>query len=189
MLAPFPTPTLRAQRPRWRLLSAQRRVLVVCAGGGVVLPFVPMVLRVIQLGLADERFYGEIAAQQSFTQRLSDQIAYADEALRSPGLPVVLAVATLVLLAVTFVRGRIDWLSVGFVAVAVAFVLFAAESGVVASRYYLPPIVSHDARARTHLGEVPAPRVRRGRRHADRDRRLPGTRRAEVGAIVGRRRA
>jgi hypothetical protein len=140
VLGPFLIPTLRAQRPRWLRLCRRRRMLLGLAGAGVLLPLVPMVVRTMQLALADVRFYGEIAAQQSFPQRLSHQLADADEALDSR-FPVMVAVATVLLLAVTLFRARVDWLSVGFVVVALTFVLFAAATGVVASRYYLPSIV------------------------------------------------
>ena len=140
LLAPFLLPILRAQRPHWARLDRGRRTGIVLTSAGVLLPFVPMVGRTLQLSLADERFYGEIAAQKSFSQRVSDQLGQAAEILHSH-FPTAIAVAAIVMLAVTLVRSRIDWLSAGFVVVALAFVLFAAEAGVVASRYYLPAIV------------------------------------------------
>jgi hypothetical protein len=50
-------------------------------------------------------------------------------------------VAAIVLLAVVGFRRGTDWLSVGLLVVAFAFLVASSETGVVASRYYLPPIV------------------------------------------------
>ena len=55
-------------------------------------------------------------------------------------LPTVVFVAAVVLLAAVTFRFGADWLSIGLLVVAVAFIVFAADVGVVDSRYYVPPI-------------------------------------------------
>ena len=99
-----------------------------------------MVARTLELSLADERIYEEVAASKSFTPRLVDQLSRPEEVLHTP-LPTAIAVGALVLLALRVCRRGVDWLSVGLMVVAAAFVGFAAEAGVVTSRYYLPAIV------------------------------------------------
>jgi hypothetical protein len=62
-----------------------------------------------------------------------------------------------VLLAATLVRRGTDWLSIGLLVVALAFLVAASETGVVASRYLLPPIVLCAlvlARSAASLGSV-----------------------------------
>ena len=140
LLAPFLLPTLREQRQRWARLDSRRRSAVGLVTAGVLLPFVPIVARTIELSLADDRVYEEVAAGKSFVERFGDQLGRAEEVLHSP-LPMILLAAAVVLLAARTFRLGADWLSTGLLVVALAFLLFAAETGVVASRYYLPPIV------------------------------------------------
>ena len=140
LLLPFLWPTLRAQRPRWLRLHRGRRSLLGAIGVGILLPFLPMAVRTIQLALAEERVYSGATAGRGLLERLNDQLAEASEFLHTPLFP-LLGTAAIVLLAVSALRRGVDWLAVGFLATAVGFVAFAAASGVVASRYYLPPLV------------------------------------------------
>jgi hypothetical protein len=140
LLAPFLWPTVRAERGRWRLASPRQRVAVGLVAAGVLLPFVPMVVRAVQLGLADERVYESAATGTSLVSRLSAQLSQADEVLAS-NLPVFVALAAIAVVAVGAYRFGVDWLSLGLLAVAFAFVAFAADTGIVTSRYYLPPFV------------------------------------------------
>ena len=139
LLIPFLLPAIRAQRARWACLSGARRVALGAVGLATLLPFVPMAARTVQLGLAESRVYEDFAAGRSPLVRLLDQIENADNALYSPVLwP--LAAGAVVLLVIAVIQRGIDWLTVGLLMTALAFVVFAAESGVVASRYYLPPL-------------------------------------------------
>ena len=139
LLAPFLWPTVRDQRERWESLGPRRRSAIGVVAAGVLLPFVPMVTRTVQLALADQRVYEEAAAAKGFAARLSDQLSQADDILHSP-LPAAILAGAFVLLAVRIFRHGADWLSIGLLTVGIAFVVFAAEVGVVAARYYLPPI-------------------------------------------------
>jgi hypothetical protein len=139
LLAPFLWPTVRAQRGRWAGLDGGRRAAVGVLVGAMLLPFVPIVARTVELAFADERVYEDAAAAKDFDARLSDQLSRAGEVLHSP-LPMILLAAAVVVLAVRTFRIGADWISTGLLVVALAFLLFAAEAGVVASRYYLPPI-------------------------------------------------
>jgi ABC-type multidrug transport system fused ATPase/permease subunit len=157
LLAPFLLPMVRAQRERWSQLRRPRRSTLGLIAAGVLLPFVPMAVRLVESAFADERFYEEAAAGKSRVQRLSEQLEQADGILHSP-VPSVLFVAAFVLLALQMIKFGVDWLSVGLLVVAVAFVVFAAETGIVASRYYLPVIVLSAlalARAVVPFGSIP----------------------------------
>ena len=138
-LAPFLWPTLRLQTERWSLLSRGRRLSLAALAPAILLPFVPMVARTVQLALADERVYEDAGASKSLVMRLSDQFSKADGMLHSH-LPTVVFVAAVVLLAAVTFRFGADWLSIGLLVVAVAFIAFAADVGVVETRYYVPPI-------------------------------------------------
>jgi hypothetical protein len=139
LLAPFLWPTLTQQRGRWALLDARRRVGLEALAAGILLPFLPMVVRTIQLALTGEPLYGDLSAGKSLSTRLSDQLSQAGGVLHTE-LPTIVVVAAVVLLSVVAFRIEIDWLSVGLLVVALGFVGFAAHAGVVASRYYIPAI-------------------------------------------------
>jgi hypothetical protein len=140
VIGPFLWPTARAQRARWAGLTPKRRWAIAAVGVGALLPFFPMLFRTIQLAMADSRVYDEIASQHSYVERIVNQLVKADESLGTPFF-LLLAVATvLATIAVVLCRGA-DWLAAGLVTSALTFVGFAAESGVVVSRYYLPAIV------------------------------------------------
>ena len=154
LLAPFLWPTLRAERQRWWGLGGGRRRLLAALGAVVLFPVGLMVVRLLELSSSDERLYGEIAAAKSFQARLWDQLTRAPEVLHTP-LPSLIVVAAVVLLAVGSRRAGPDWLAFGLLLVAFGFVAFAAETGVVTSRYYLPAIVLAAlalARASAELG-------------------------------------
>jgi hypothetical protein len=137
LLAPFLLPTFRAQTTRFACLDRGRRLAVMLVAGGVLLPFVPMLARTIQLRLAGERVYAEAAAAKSFTARLVDQLDQVGEVMHTPVTGVLLVAAFAFLAARTFRLGA-DWLSTGLVVVALGFIVLAAETGVVASRYFVP---------------------------------------------------
>jgi hypothetical protein len=156
LLAPFLWPTLREQRGRWALLDGGRRRTVGLLAAGILLPFVPMVVRTTQLALTGEPLYGDLSAGKSLSTRLSDQLSQAGGVLHTE-LPTVVFVASIVLLAAVAFRVGIDWLSVGLLVVAVGFIGFAAHAGVVASRYYIPAIALAAlvlARSAVRLGPV-----------------------------------
>lgn len=140
LLAPFLWPTLRAERPRWNRLARRPRAAIGLVAAGIVLPFVPMLVRTVELTLTGERVYEEARAGRSFVTRLSDQLGRASDLLHTPLPTIVLGAAVLLLAARAFRRGM-DWLSAGLLLVALAFLVLAAGSGVEASRYYLPPLV------------------------------------------------
>ena len=185
---PFLIPTLRARRPRWLRLCRRRRMLLGLAGAGVLLPLVPNGRPHDCSSLS--RMCGSTA--RSLRSRASrngcpissrtrmrpsvhasrDGRGRDDAAARRDAFP-----------------RPVDWLSVGFVVVALTFVLFAAATGVVASRYYLPSIVLTAialARISTQFGRCGD---RRHRCDVDPHRWLPSPRCAWVGAGVGGRRA
>ena len=51
--------------------------------GGILLPFVPMVVRTVQLAISGEELYGDLTAGTSLTTRLSNQLSQAGEVLHT----------------------------------------------------------------------------------------------------------
>ena len=139
LLAPFLVPLALRQRERWSRAGSNRRVAIGVVAAGMVAPFVPMLVRALQLRLADERVYEDTASAKGFTTRLSDQLSLAGDVLHTP-LPMIVLAAAVVALALRGVRVGIDWLATGLLVVALAFLLAAADTGVVTSRYLIPSI-------------------------------------------------
>ncbi len=140
LLAPFLWPTIAGQRPRWDTLARRRRIAVGLLAGGILLPYLPLGFRTAQLWLAGVRPYPEATAAKSFVDRFSDQLSGAGFALGSD-LPTIIAVAAFVVVASSVFGRGTDWLSIGLLVVALAFLVAAAGTGVVVSRYYFPAIV------------------------------------------------
>jgi hypothetical protein len=138
VMAPFLVPTLRRQRARWSRLRIGRKVLLCGLGAGLLLPFVPMIVRTVQLSVADSRVYEDFA-ENSLPVRFWEQFVLADEILHTR-LFAVVALAAVVVAIGQLLSTRPDWLALGLMVTGFAFVLFAAESGVEATRYYLPPL-------------------------------------------------
>jgi hypothetical protein len=139
LLAPFLWPTIRDQQARWALLDSRRRHTLQAVAAAVLLPFAPILARTAQLTLSGDRVYEGASAGKSFATRLSDQLSIADDRLHTT-VPMIVGIAAIVLLAAVLLRTGIDWLSIGLLATALGFIVFAAHAGVVASRYYIPPI-------------------------------------------------
>ena len=139
LLAPFLWPTIRDQQARWALLDSRRRHTLQAVAAAVLLPFAPILARTAQLTLSGDRVYEGASAGKSFATRLSDQLSIADDRLHTT-VPMIVGIAAIVLLAAVLLRTGIDWLSIGLLATALGFIVFAAHAGVVESRYYIPPI-------------------------------------------------
>ena len=111
-----------------------------CSRQRVLLPFVPMVARTLELSLADERIYEDVAASKSLTHgswsssRVPGRCSIHHSPRRSSSLPSCSSCSGSIAAASTGSRSA-------FIVVAAAFVVFAAEAGVVTSRYLLPAIV------------------------------------------------
>ena len=81
LFAPFLWPTIRAERGRRHLTGRRAHAGVGLVTAGALLPFIPMVARTIKLGLADERIYEGATAGRNLGERISDQLAQADDVL------------------------------------------------------------------------------------------------------------
>ncbi len=138
VLVPFIALALRSHRRELsRIPGRMRTLLWACAAAGS-LAFVPVVVRTVQLAAADERVYG--AEPQSRTaEKALRQLAEMGSAIDSPTGWIVLVLA-IALIAGTLLERRPDWLAIGLLVTAFAFLAFAGSTEVVVSRYYIPTV-------------------------------------------------
>ena len=156
------------QRGRWARLDDEKASRPRCSRGGILLPFVPMVVRTVQLAITGEPLYGDLTAGTSLTTRLSNQLSQAGEILHTQ-LPTLVVVAAIVLLAAVALRVGVDWLSVGLLVVVVRVHRLRRPRWRRREPLLHPLDHPRGTRARA---ERRAPRVRsRGRRRGATDRR------------------
>jgi hypothetical protein len=135
-LVPFLWPYVRRNRLEWRDSIRARPMFVTAAVVGVVAPLLLMSWHTIGLATADTRVYGAQASPDGLLGRLTAQLGDIDGTLGTPFAWLVIAAF---LLSLFWAVGRdVDWLALGLLACALAFTLWASQTGVVQSRYYLP---------------------------------------------------
>ena len=136
VLVPFLWPYVGRNGPGWRRLTRERPMLVTAAGCGVVAPLLLMAWYTVALATADTRVYGAQVSPNGGLDRLAAQLSDIEGTLGTPFAWLVIASFFVSLL---WAIGRdIDWLALGLLACALAFTVWASQTGVVQSRYYLP---------------------------------------------------
>ena len=135
-LGPFLWPYIRRSRLEWRDFTRERPTFVMAAAVGVVAPLLLMGWHTIALATADTRVYGAQASPDGMLSRLAAQLGDIDGTLGTPFAWLVIAAS---FLSLFWAASRdVDWLALGLLACALAFTLWASQTGVVQSRYYLP---------------------------------------------------
>lgn len=138
-MVPFLWPTFRSERRRLAEVSRRGRLALTATAVLVALPLAVMLGWTTRIVLSGKLVYDtEVDAGAGLLAALRTQASLAQQVLGSP-VGVVLAGAVAIGAATLLVvERRLDWLSLGLVATSLAFLVFAAESGLVVSRYYLP---------------------------------------------------
>jgi hypothetical protein len=117
------------------LATARRRtvrVLLVLA----VAAFTPMLLRVVELSVADKRVYDSEPDPNVIGSTL-EQLSHMNSALGS-STGTYLLLGAVVLIAASASSRKIEWLSMGLVLTGLASLAFAAQTPESPSRYFLP---------------------------------------------------
>jgi hypothetical protein len=140
VLAPFLFPTACSQRRRWERLDRRRRLAVGFLGGATLLPFVPVLVGTIQLVVAADLVYdARVEPGRGLIRDMWTQLAQADDTLSTPVVS-LMSLGAVVTVTLVCVARSVDWISIGLLAAALVTMTFAAESGVVTSRYYIPGV-------------------------------------------------
>lgn len=137
-LVPFLWLAVRDEVPRFRSLAPALRRTLLAALAVAALALVPMLVRAVQLTLADERVYGAEPTEGPISKTLR-QIEQLGADLGSQTGWVLASVAVAAVVVVSLAR-RIDWLAVGLLTTALGFLVLAAQTEIAFSRYYLPTL-------------------------------------------------
>ena len=136
VLAPFLWPYVWRSRPGWRRLTRERPMLVLSATVWVIAPLLLVAWYTVALATADTRVYGAQVSPDGALDRLGAQLTDIDATLSTPLAWLIIAFAFLSL--IWAISRDIDWLALGLLACALASTVWASQTGVVQSRYYLP---------------------------------------------------
>ena len=138
VLVPFLWPYVRRNGHAWRRFARERPVLVTAAGAVVIAPLLVMAWYTVALARADTRVYGAQVSPDGMLGRLAAQLNDIDGTL---GTPLAWLIITAFFLSLFWAIDReVDWLALGLLACALASTVWASQTGVVQSRYYLPAI-------------------------------------------------
>ena len=122
----------------WRALSTGRRVALAALGAVVFLPLLHVAIESARIAARGDLVYdAEVDAGQGIVRGLEELYDWAHEAV--PWKARLFVVGALVAFALaSVVRRRLDPIALGVLAAAALTLVFAAQSGAVATRYYLP---------------------------------------------------
>ena len=143
----------RARLACWKSLSPARRYALAALGAVLILPLVHVAIQIAWIAMRGDLVY-EAEGGVGIWVGLEVLYDWAHEAM--PQTARDLLVVTLALVAVaSVVRRRIDPLAVGSLGSGIATIVFAAQSGVAVSRYYIPLLALFAVAASLSLARLP----------------------------------
>jgi hypothetical protein len=141
----------------WGTLSRRRRVAVGALGAGVALPLLHVVVESLRIvGRGDLVYGAEVDAGQGIVRGLGDLYDWASEALPPAGRAIVVGAVVATGLA-TVVRRKVDVLAYGALLSGALALVLVAQSGVVATRYYIPAYALFAVGLAASIARLPLP--------------------------------
>ena len=142
VLLPFLVLQAVPERDRWRTLRPRGRVVLLGLTAGTLGALAPMLVRTLAASRRDDLVYGAEPGSR-VREQLVTALRLMTTVTGSTTVAAILLAAGLALgvglaLDVGIARRRPDWLGLGLLSTALAFLLFSSQTGVVVSRYYLP---------------------------------------------------
>ena len=130
--------TGRSMLSRWRHVSVARRRALGALGLVAALPLVHVAVETARIALRGDIVYGaEVDGGAGIARGLEVLYDWWHEAMPQTARNLMLCVVVLVVLA-SIIRRRLDALALGALASGGLTIVFAAQSGFAASRYYIP---------------------------------------------------
>ena len=140
---------------RWKELSPARRYALAAIGAVVVLPLAHVAIQAIRITLRGELVYGaEVDGGAGIRRGLEILYDWASEAMPQTARDLMFVAVALVVVA-SVARRRVDVLAVGALASGLLTIVFAAQSGVAVSRYYIPLLALFAVAASLSLARLP----------------------------------
>jgi hypothetical protein len=145
----------RGRLGRWKELSPARRRALAAIGAVVVLPLVHVAIQAIRITRRGELVYGaEVDGGAGIRRGLEILYDWASEAMPQTARDLMFVTVALVVVA-SVVRRRVDVLALGALASGLLTIVFAAQSGVAVSRYYIPLLALFAVAASLSLARLP----------------------------------
>jgi hypothetical protein len=128
----------RAPLRSWRTLSPRRRYALGALAAVVAVPLVHVAIEVARITLRGDIVYGaEVDSGAGIVRGLRALYDWSGEAMPLTARDLMYVAVALVVVA-SVVRRRVDLLAVAALASGLLTIVFAAQSGVAVSRYYIP---------------------------------------------------
>jgi len=141
----------------WPELSLRRRSALTVLGALVVLPLAHVAVESLRILVRGNLLYdAEVDGGRGFVRGTEALVDWIDEALPLAGRWFVLAALALTLLAIVL-RRKVDVLALGALASGALALVLAGQSGVVATRYYIPTYALFAVALALSLVRLPAP--------------------------------
>ena len=146
----------RARLGSWSALETPRKVVLGVIAAVVAVPLLHVAIATARISARGDLIYGAEVEAGGVLDGLRDLYDWAHEPL--PDNARLLMVAAVVLTAVAAVwRRRIDWVAVGALVSGVATLAAAGQTGVLATRYYLPAYALFAVAYALSLARLPTP--------------------------------
>jgi hypothetical protein len=147
----------RSRLARWGELSVLRRSAAAAVGGLALLPLLHVAIESARIVRRGDIIYGaEVDSGKGILRGTEALVDWAHEALPLAGRWVLVAALVLTLL-VTVLRRKLDLLALGALASGSLALALAGQSGVVATRYYIPTYALFAIALALALVRLPAP--------------------------------
>ena len=140
----------------WRLLSGGRRTALGMLGAAVALPLVHVMLAGLRIAARGDVIYGAEVGGGDLWTGFVDLYDWAHEPLPENARLFMWSAIVLTVLS-ALVKRRIDVVAVGALASGVASLAFAGQSGVLATRYYIPAYALFAVAFALSLARLPTP--------------------------------
>jgi hypothetical protein len=147
----------RARLSRWPELSVRRRSSLIALGALVTLPLAHVAVESLRILVRGNLLYdAEVDGGRGVVRGTQALVEWGDEALPLAGRWLVVAAFALTLV-VTLLRRRLDVLALGALASGALALVLAGQSGVVATRYYIPSYALFAVALMLSLVRLPSP--------------------------------
>ncbi len=151
----------RSRRAIWKSLSTARRVALGALGAVVVLPLLHVAIETIRIVQRGDLVYEAEANRDSAVAGVQVLWDWTHEAVPENARYLAYGAVVLAIVA-TVLRRRLDPIAVGALASGALTFVYAGQSGVVATRYYIPAVALFAVAFSLSLARLPAPLIAAG---------------------------
>jgi hypothetical protein len=146
----------RSRLRTWPLLDRRRRWALIAMAGVVLLPLLHVAIETLRIASRGELIYGAEVGGGNLLDGFLDLYDWAHEPLPENARLLMWSALALTGVAAVVTR-RIDWIALGALASGILSLAAAGQSGVLATRYYIPIYALFAVAFALSLARLPAP--------------------------------